>query len=191
MFSKIKFGVKKSRSHTLLIIVRFALLFALAFDFGYHAESRLQGSDPISNAYWGFTSPNIKAFFLNVFYFSKTELILTLCALISALTFFCPLVIHSLIIILGFIYGVRSSYIVSDLGISPKALVFLLFSGIFSLIFICFSAKVQNVNNGFLQVRKSTQSNLISVEFKNYFTDCIKFFTIMAITRVICVILLS
>ena len=191
MLFNIKSGVSKSSLNTFLIIVRFAALFAFAFALGYHAEGNLQGSASLPNAYPVLPSPNMKAFFVNVLYSSKAELIVTLCAVVSAFTFFCPLVLHSLIVMLGFIYGARSSYVISICGISPRALVFLLFSGIFSLIFIYFAARTQNANNSFLRTRKSSQKHLISVELKTYFIDCIKTFTIMAITRIICVILLS
>ena len=191
MSSKYQQFTKKSSRYTLLLFIRFAVLLIVALVIGYRAGKNIDSPNvycviPIDNA-----ATDLKAFFENVLYYSKSELILTLGVVVSAFTFFCPLTCHALVFVCGFIYGARASFIFSTVGISPKALVYLIFSGVFSLIFIYFAAESQNANKRFLNSRRSSNGYVVSKELKSYLAKFIKILTIIAITRIICVVLLS
>ena len=190
MISKNNQDTKALSHYAFLLIIRFAALLAIAIVIGYHAGKGLHDSNARPSITFDNASPNIKSFILAVINFSKTELTLTLLAVVSAFTFFCPLICHTLVLAWGFIYGVRASFINFAYGITSESLIYLIFSGIFSIILIYFSAYSQNTNKRFLIGRGHSKYGVMSQDLKTYLIECIKILTTIAITQTLCVILL-
>ena len=163
--------------YRIAVLFRFICLFSIACAVGVLmtsiSEHSSDLSDSISSYFLSFAPISVSHFFKNLLHSSLFDLVLLAITCLSALTFFCPAVLHLSGVIGGCMYGFCiGSIVYPDKIQTPFAICYIGFVFAFALLYTKASAELSFINLKCLKRLRCAQNEkklYISDEIKSFF----------------------